>query len=51
MSREIVKKLDGCIQDAETLLKKVEAKAVRLREAIVTFKAEKKVAENSATRN
>jgi len=30
---------DEKIQEAETLLVKVEAKAVRLREAITTFKA------------
>ena len=36
--------LDALIQDAKASLARVEAKAVRLREAIATFMVEKKTA-------
>ncbi len=41
MSREMIQGWNKKIQDAKALLRRVEAKAVRVREAIATLEVEK----------
>jgi PP-loop superfamily ATP-utilizing enzyme len=53
MSRKMIQGADQKIQDAKELLRRVEAKAVRVREAIATLEVERRESEpsNAATRN
>jgi hypothetical protein len=53
MSRTKIQGWDRKIEDAKELLRKVEAKAVRIREAIVTLEVERQESEpvSAATRN
>jgi hypothetical protein len=48
MSREMIQDWEKKIQEAKKLLQRVEAKAVRVREAIVTFEMEKRASEQTA---
>jgi hypothetical protein len=50
MSTEMLQDLDTKIRDAKRLLAKVEDRAIRLREAINTFKAEKMATESATVR-
>ncbi len=51
MSTTMLSGWDGKIKEAQTLLTKVEDKAVRLREAIATFKAERRAAQSESQKS
>lgn len=51
MSTKMIQQLDARIQEAQELLSKIEARASRVKEAIATFKSERKTLEKSATQS